>query len=165
MARRKIVLFGEPILREKAKRVRNFDKELKILVQDMLETMRQADGIGLAAPQLGIPLRVTVIEVPEEDPIVLVNPEVVEQQGQRQCSEGCLSYPGYRGVTNRSELVRVKALDVNGEKLRIKADGLLAQALEHEIDHLNGILYTDVLIDKNKIYRTDMLPEDGQPES
>jgi peptide deformylase len=164
MARRKILLFGEPLLRQKAKRVRNFDKELKSLVEDMRETMRHAEGVGLAAPQIGVPLRITVIEIPEQDPIVLVNPEVVEQIGQRNVSEGCLSYPGYRGITTRAELIRVKAFDINGEKFRIKADGLLAQALEHEIDHLNGILYTDLLVDKDKIYRTDMLPEDGQRE-
>ena len=164
MAIRDILKFGEPLLEQKAKRVRNFDKELRTLADDMLETMRQAYGVGLAAPQVGVPIRLTVIEIPEEEPLILVNPEVVEQKGERQVTEGCLSYPGYRGETTRSELVKVKALDLNGEKIRIKADGLLAQALEHEIDHLNGILYTARLIDKNKLYKIEMIPDPDQRE-
>jgi len=164
MAIRKILEFGEPILEQKAKRVRNFDDELKALANDMLETMRQASGVGLAAPQVGVPIRLTVIEIPKEEPIIMVNPEVTEQKGQRQVTEGCLSYPGYRGDIIRSELVKVKALDLNGEKIKVKGDGLLAQALEHEIDHLNGILYTDRLIDKDKLYRIEMIPDPDNRE-
>ena len=162
MAIRNILEFGEPILEQKAKRVRKFDDDLKKLADDMLETMRLASGVGLAAPQIGVPLRLTVIEIPEQEPIILVNPEVTEQKGERQVSEGCLSYPGYRGDTIRSELVKVKACDLNGDKIKIRADGLLAQALEHEIDHLNGILYTKRLVDNNKLYKTEMTPD---PES
>jgi len=164
MAIREILEFGEPILEQKAKRVRNFNEELKKLADDMLETMRKACGVGLAAPQIGVPLRLTVIEIPEEEPIILVNPEVIEQIGQRQVTEGCLSYPGYRGETTRSELVKVKALDLNGEKIKVKADGLMAQALEHEIDHLNGILYTDRLIDKDSLHKIEMIPDPDQRE-
>ena len=164
MAIREILEFGEPMLEQKSKRVRNFDKELKALADDMLETMRQAYGVGLAAPQVGVPLRLTVIELTDQEPIILVNPEIVEQAGERQVTEGCLSYPGYRGATMRSELVKVKALDLCGEKIRIKADGLLAQALEHEIDHLNGILYTDRLIDKNSPYKIEMISDPEQRE-
>ena len=164
MAIREILKFGEPILEQKAKRVRNFDKELKALADDMLETMRQAYGVGLAAPQVGVPIRLTVIEIPEEEPIILVNPEVVEQIGQRQVTEGCLSYPGYRGETIRSEMVKVKAFDLDGQKIRIKAGELLGQALEHEIDHLNGILYTERLVDKNKLYKIEMIPDPDQRE-
>ena len=164
MAIREILGFGEPILEQKAKRVRSFGKELKKLADDMLETMRKAYGVGLAAPQVGEPLRLTVIEIPEEEPIILINPEVTEQKGERLVTEGCLSYPGYRGETTRSETVKVKALDLNGEKMRIKADGLLAQVLEHEIDHLNGILYTNRLVDKDKLYKIEMIPDPDQRE-
>ncbi|MFC1978807.1 peptide deformylase [Chloroflexota bacterium] len=164
MAIRKILEFGEPILEQKAKRVRIFDNELKKLADDMLETMRKACGVGLAAPQVGTSLRLTVIEMPDEEPIILVNPEITEQKGERKVTEGCLSYPGYRGETTRSELVKVKACDLNGDKIKIKADGLLAQALEHEIDHLNGILYINRLIDKTKLYRTEMIPDPDQRE-
>jgi len=159
MAIRDILEFGEPILEKKAKRVRNFDKELKQLADDMMETMRKAYGVGLAAPQVGVPLRLTVIEIPEEEPLILVNPEITEQKGERQVTEGCLSYPGYRGETTRSEMVKVKAVDLNGEKIKVKADGILAQALEHEIDHLNGILYTDRLIDKDSLHKIEMIPD------
>lgn len=164
MAIRKILEFGEPILEQKAKRVRNFDAELKKLADDMLETMRKSCGVGLAAPQVGVPIRLTVIEIPDEEPLILVNPEVVEQIGQRQVTEGCLSYPGFSGETMRSEMVKVKAFDLNGEKIKIRADELLAQALEHEIDHLNGILYTDRLIDKNSLHRTEIIPDPDQRE-
>jgi peptide deformylase len=164
MAIREILGFGEPILEQKAKRVRSFGKELKKLADDMLETMRKAYGVGLAAPQVGEPLRLTVIEIPEEEPIILINPEVTEQKGERQVTEGCLSYPGYRGEITRSETVKVKALDLNGEKMRIKADGLLAQVLEHEIDHLNGILYTNRLVNKDKLYKIEMIPDPDQRE-
>jgi len=164
MAIREILMFGNPKLEQKAKRVRNFDDELKKLANDMLETMRKAYGVGLAAPQIGVPLRLTVIELADEEPIILVNPEIVEQVGERQVTEGCLSYPGYRGDTTRSELVKVKALDLGGEKIRIKAEGLLAQALEHEIDHLNGILYTNRLIDKGRLYKIEMITEPQQRE-
>jgi peptide deformylase len=164
MAIREILAFGEPVLEQKAKRVRSFDKELKKLADDMLETMRKACGVGLAAPQVGESLRLTVIEIPEEEPIILINPEITEQKGERQVTEGCLSYPGYRGETTRSEIVKVKALDLNGEKMRIKADGLLAQVLEHEIDHLNGILYTNRLVNKDKLYKIEMIPDPDQRE-
>ena len=164
MAIRDILKFGEPILEQKAKRVRTFDAELKKLADDMLETMRKAYGVGLAAPQVGVPLRLAIIEIPEEEPLIMVNPEVTDQKGERHVTEGCLSYPGYRGETIRSEMVKVKAVDLNGEKIRIKGDGLLAQALEHEIDHLNGILYTERLVDKDSLHKIEMIPEPDQRE-
>ncbi|GAJ10827.1 unnamed protein product, partial [marine sediment metagenome] len=137
---------------------------LKKLADDMLETMRKAYGVGLAAPQVGVPLRLAIIEIPEEEPLIMVNPEVTDQKGERNVTEGCLSYPGYRGETIRSEMVKVKAVDLNGEKIRIKGDGLLAQALEHEIDHLNGILYTERLVDKDSLHKIEMIPEPDQRE-
>jgi peptide deformylase len=110
----------------------------------MLETMHAEPGrVGLAAPQVGVPLRVVVIGMPEEDDIVLINPEIVRRRGERVIDEGCLSVPGYIGQIKRAEAVTVKGRDQNGKELRVKAEGLLAQALEHEIDHLNGTLYID----------------------
>ena len=134
----------DPVLRQKAKRVRNIDGSIKKLIADMLETMHADPGrVGLAAPQIGVSLRVLVIGIPEEEDIILVNPQIVRKKGERLVGEGCLSIPGYTGQVTRAESVTVKGLDQNGKEIRIKAEGLLAQALEHEIDHLNGMLYID----------------------
>jgi len=112
----------------------------------MIDSMRAANGVGLAAPQIGVSLRVIVIGLPEEEPFALINPEIVKRSGQRLLDEGCLSIPGYRAEVTRSRIVVAKGLDRNGKALRIKAvDNLLAQALEHEVDHINGILYIDHL--------------------
>lgn len=138
---------GDPVLREPAKRVRTIDKSIHKLIEDMWETMYDAPGVGLAAPQIGIPLRVIVIDVPEHDRIALVNPEIVKRSGERQLDEGCLSVPGFRGEITRSVKVLAKGLDpATGKEVRIRAENdLLAEALEHEIDHVNGILYIDYL--------------------
>ncbi len=134
----------DPILRRKAKRVTAVDKSIKKLVADMRETLHAEPGrVGLAAPQVGVSLRVTVICLPEEEDIILVNPEIARRKGQRLVSEGCLSIPGYVGQLTRAESVTVKGLDLAGKPVRIKAEGLLSQALEHETDHLNGVLYID----------------------
>ncbi|MBN2076028.1 MAG: peptide deformylase [Dehalococcoidales bacterium] len=135
----------DPVLRQKAKRVRNIDGSIHKLIKDMLETMHDAPGVGLAAPQVGVPLRVVVIGIPEQEDFALINPEVVKTRGERVVSEGCLSIPGYVGQLKRAESVTVKGRDPSGKEVRIKAEELLAQALEHEIDHVNGILYTDRL--------------------
>ena len=138
---------GDPVLREKERRIRTVDKSLMQLIEDMWETMYDAPGVGLAAPQIGISLRLVVIDVGDDIPIALVNPEIVKRSGQRQCDEGCLSVPGYRGEITRSRKVLAQGLDpYTGKEVRIKAeDNLLAEALEHEIDHVNGILYIDYL--------------------
>jgi peptide deformylase len=134
----------DPVLRRKTKRISSIDRSVKKLVADMLETLHDEEGrAGLAAPQVGVSLRVTVIGIPEEEDIVLINPEVVRRKGERLVTEGCLSVPGYIGELTRSEVVTVKGLDLNGKPVRIKAEGLLAQALEHETDHLDGKLYID----------------------
>ena len=135
----------DPVLRQKAKRVRTIDGSIHKLIKNMLETMHDAPGVGLAAPQVGVPLRVIVIGIPEQEDFALINPEVVKTKGERVVSEGCLSIPGYMGQLKRAESVTVKGRDPSGKEIRIKADELLAQALEHEIDHVNGILYTDWL--------------------
>ena len=135
----------DPILRQKSKRVRTIDGSIHKLIDDMLETMRSVSGVGLAAPQVGIPLRVLVISLPEQEDIALINPKIVRRAGERLVNEGCLSVPGYVGELKRAESITVKGRDRNGKEIRIKADELLAQALEHEIDHLNGVLYIDRL--------------------
>ena len=141
-----IRIAGDPVLREKAKKVRKIDDSVQKLIDDMVDTMRSAPGVGLAAPQVGQSLRVVVIETPDDGLIALINPEVVKSSGERRLMEGCLSVPGYQAEVTRSRNVTVKALNREGKEIRIKAkDNLLAQALEHEIDHINGILYIDYL--------------------
>ena len=155
-----IRLYPDPVLRQKSKRVRNIDSSIQKLTGDMIETMHSAPGVGLAAPQIGVPLRVIVIGMPGEETIVLVNPQVVRRKGERLISEACLSVPGYFGEVKRAESVTVKGRDLQGKEIRIKADELLAQALEHEIDHLNGTLYIDRLESKDKLYKIE--PEEVQ---
>jgi peptide deformylase len=146
----------DPVLRQKAKRVRAIDGSIKKLVADMIETLHADPGrVGLAAPQVGVSLRVIVIGIPGEEDIVLINPEIVRRKGERVVTEGCLSVPGYFGVINRAESVKAKGLDVNGKEVKIKADELLAQALEHEIDHLNGMLYIDHVESQEKLYKIE----------
>jgi peptide deformylase len=141
----------DPILRQKARRVKSIDKSIDKLVDEMLETMHSASGVGLAAPQVGVPLRVIVIGIPEEEEIALINPQIVRRTGERLVNEGCLSIPGYFAQVRRAELVRAKGLDRTGKEIRLRADDLLAQALEHEIDHLNGVLYVDYLESINEL--------------
>ncbi|UCB43826.1 MAG: peptide deformylase [Dehalococcoidales bacterium] len=135
----------DPVLRQKAKRVKSIDKSIYKLINDMVETMHSASGVGLAAPQVGVPLRVIVIGMPEEEELALINPQIVRRTGERLVNEGCLSIPGYFAPVQRAEVVRVKGLDRTGKEIRLRADELLAQALEHEIDHINGVLYVDHL--------------------
>jgi peptide deformylase len=139
----------EPVLRQKAKRVPNAhhpDAALQRLIDDMIESMYAARGVGLAAPQIGVSLRLVVIGIPEEEPFALINPEIVKVSGERLLDEGCLSVPGYRAEVRRHRIVTAKGVNREGKEVRIKArDNLLAQALEHEIDHINGILYIDHL--------------------
>ena len=155
-----IHVLPEPILRQKSKRVRTIDGSIKKLVENMWETMHSTGGVGLAAPQIGVPLRVIVIGIPEQEDIVLINPEVVRRKGERPVSEGCLSVPGYFGEIKRAESVTVKGLDLNGQKIRIRATELLAEVLEHEIDHLNGVLYIHRLESMDKLRKIE--PEEVQ---
>jgi len=150
----------DPVLRQKSKRVRTIDGSVQKLISNMLETVHSASGVGLAAPQIGVPLRVIVIGIPGEEDIALVNPGLVRKKGERLINEGCLSIPGYIGEIKRAESVTVKGRDPNGKEIRIKADGLLAQALEHEIDHLNGVLYIDYLESMDKLRKIE--PEETQ---
>jgi peptide deformylase len=145
MALRKIITVENPILRQKAKRITRFDASIKRLVDDMVETMRAANGVGLAAPQIAQSLRVLVAEF-EDRLEVLINPEIVKASGEQIGPEGCLSIPGYIGENiKRSMMVVVKGRDVHGKEIRVRADGFFARILQHEIDHLDGILYLDHL--------------------
>ena len=151
----------DPILRRKTKRVSTIDKSVKKLIANMCETLHADAGrVGLAAPQVGVSLRVTVIGIPDEEDIILINPEIVRRKGQRLVSEGCLSIPGYVGQLFRAESVTVKGLDLNGKPFRIKAEGLLSQALEHETDHLNGVLYIDRMESTDTLRKIE--PEDTE---
>lgn len=140
-----IRVLPDPVLRQKSKRIRNIDGSIQRLIDNMRETMHSARGVGLAAPQVGASLRLIIVGIPEEEEIVLINPQIVRRAGERLVDEGCLSVPGYVGQIKRAQSVTVKGRDQNGREIRIKADELLAQALEHEIDHLNGVLYIDHL--------------------
>jgi len=140
----------DPVLRQKCKRVRILSGSIQRLIDDMVETMRAASGVGLAAPQVGVLLRVISVETPDDGLVILVNPEVVKRSGEREVVEGCLSVPGYQGKIKRSVSITVKGQDRYGKAFRLKADDILAQGLEHEIDHLDGVLFTDyVENDKN----------------
>ena len=151
-----IRVLPDPVLRSKAKRVRSIDGSIKKLIADMIETLHAEPGrVGLAAPQIGVSLRVIVIAIPEEEGVVLINPEIVRKDGERFITEGCLSIPGYFGEINRAESLTAKGRDLNWKEVRIKADGLLAQALEHEIDHINGKLYVDRLESADKLRKIE----------
>ena len=149
-----IRILPDPVLRQKSRKVSKIDNSTQKLIDDMIDTMRAANGVGLAANQVGILQRIVVIEIPEEEEVrVLINPEITRREGERDVDEGCLSIRGYRGELTRSIKVRVRALDRNGKTVRIKAEGLLAQALEHETDHINGTLYIDHLQSSEHLWR------------
>lgn len=146
-----IRILPDPALRRKAKRVRNIDGSIQRLIDDMIETMQAAPGVGLAAPQVGVQLRVIVFALPGEEVVALLNPEVVKRSGERLVEEGCLSIPGYQGEIKRSLSVTVKGRDRQGRQVRIRARDLLAEIIEHEIDHINGVLYIDHLESRDKL--------------
>jgi len=153
MAFLQIRTLPDPVLRQKAKRVTKIDDSIQKLIDDMIDTLRaDPNRAGLAAPQVGVLLRVAVIEVPEQELITMVNPEIVKKEGERIVQEGCLSVPGYFGEIKRAVTVKVKAKDRHGKEFRLKAEGLLAQALEQEIEHLDGILYIDHLESTEKLF-------------
>ena len=141
---RKILTFGDENLRKICKPMQKFDLRLWLLLRDMADTMKKAEGVGLAAPQVGILRRVVVIDVGDENGLIeLVNPEIIAQEGEQEGSEGCLSAPGRRGYVKRPNKVTVRAQDRKGKFFEITGEGLLARAFCHELDHLDGILYSD----------------------
>jgi peptide deformylase len=166
-----IITEGDPRLRQKAVKIKRVDGGLRRLAQDMYETMLDAPGIGLAAPQVGVLLRLITIEVPDdylEDgrpgaSLILINPEIVKATGsQYDPPEGCLSIPHWIGNVPRAERVVVKARDLDFREVRIRAEGMVARALQHEIDHLDGILFTDRIVDKDTLKFLPPKP-DGRP--
>ena len=152
MVVRRILTAEEPILRERAKNVTQFDASRHRLLDDMLETMRDAPGVGLAANQVGVPLQVAVIEL-EEKVTELINPQIVRASGEIIDWEGCLSLPGFVAEVARAAKVTVKAKNRHGKEFRVKGQELFARALQHEIDHLNGVLYIDYLESLEELVR------------
>ncbi len=142
-----ILHFPDPRLRREAKPVKKVDTAIHRLVDDMFETMYEAPGIGLAAPQVNVAKRIIVIDVSEgrDSPLCLINPEIVEKRGDEEMEEGCLSVPGVYETVRRADWIRVRALDRNGEPFELKTDGLLAVCVQHELDHLEGKLFVDYL--------------------
>lgn len=147
MALRNIREIGDEILSKRSKEVKEMTPKTRQLIEDMLETMYTAEGVGLAAPQVGILKRIAVVDITEEqnNPIVLINPSVIHEEGEQRGSEGCLSVPGKAGIVTRPNFVRVKALDMDMNEVEYEGEELLARALVHEIDHLDGKLYVDMV--------------------
>lgn len=178
MALRKIVTEGDPILRKRAREVEEVSDRIRGIFDDMVETMRDADGCGLAAPQVGLLKRLIVVEVPEptltdetanteedleiqereegeETPMILLtlaNPEIIQAQGTQTGAEGCLSVPGYTGTVERPRWIKLRALDYSNNQVEIEAEGFLAVAISHEMDHLEGVLFTDKATEVKDIY-------------
>ncbi|MFP3896093.1 MAG: peptide deformylase [Anaerolineales bacterium] len=163
-----IITVDDPILCEKSKKVSHFGDRLERLVEDMFDSMHAGQGLGLAAPQIGVSRRVFVIEIPAEvdeegneitptERYVMVNPEIVKTWGEEEMEEGCLSIPGYRGLVKRATSVVVKGQDLKGKRIRYRGQGTLAQAFQHEIDHLDGILYLDRLESFDDLWRIETM--------
>lgn len=176
MSVRRILFSNQPMLHEPSRHVRRIDADVETLIDDMIETMREADGVGLAAVQVGVPERVIVVEIPvsneddakgvaesrETELYVLINPEIVSTSDELvEGIEGCLSVPGWVGEVARHERVTVEALSRNGEETRIHAEGLLARVFQHEIDHCQGVLFIHHIEDPDKIWPV----EEGQEEA
>ena len=168
-----IVLEGDPRLRQKATRIRSVDDSLRKLAADMHETMLDAPGVGLAAPQIGVLRRLIVVNVPEgydEEgaPAVvlsLVNPEIVKAHGREVATEGCLSIPGWIGDVPRADAITVKAMNLDNKDIRLKLQGWPARVVQHEIDHLDGILFVDRIEDRSTLRRPDREPEPAHAEA
>ncbi len=146
MAKLNIVKEGDPILRKTSRKIETIDDRIKTLAADMLETMHDANGVGLAAVQVGKLRRLVIVEVDEGRPFILINPEIVAKEGRQTEAEGCLSIPGKWGITDRPMKVTVRATGLDGKNFSVIGSGLLARALCHEIDHLDGKLFTDNVI-------------------
>lgn len=166
MAIRPIVTAENPLLREKSKKVSQFGSALHDLVEDMFDSMHAANGLGLAAPQIGVLRRVFIVQmlpefdeegnqIAEGETYVLVNPEIVKARGEEKIEEACLSVPGYQGRVRRATHVLIKGQDVEGKSVRYRGNGLLAQAFQHESDHLNGVLYIDRIESPEDLWRVE----------
>lgn len=144
-----IITIPDPILRQKARPVKKVSKRIRTLTQNMLETMYAADGVGLAAPQVGLAEKVIVIDV-GKGPVVLINPKVISKSGQERDMEGCLSIPGRKAYITRATKVKVIGLNLEGKKIELQGEGVLARAFQHEIEHLDGILFIDHLSEESE---------------
>jgi peptide deformylase len=164
VAVRPILTFDHPILREKAKKVARVDASVQRLIDDLTETMLDAPGAGLAANQIGVPLRVCVVKGDDNQIWGLVNPESVKAEGSQVGYEGCLSYPGWVGEVARAETVVVKGRNRRGKEVRIKSNGFTARAFQHELDHLDGVLFTDKLTDIETLRRVEDLRAEAERE-
>ncbi len=164
MAIREIRKEGDAILRKECKDIKEMTERTAILIDDMFDTMYEANGVGLAAPQVGILKKLFVIDcgVEECEPYVFINPEIIELSGEQTDNEGCLSVPGYQGQVTRAEHVKVRALDANMEEFELEADGLLARCIQHENDHLHGVLYIDKV--NGELVDLSKLPEEEEAE-
>ena len=165
MAVRPILSFEQPILREKAKKVARVDTSIQKLLDDLAETMLDAPGAGLAANQIGVPLRVCVVKGDENQIWGLVNPVIVKSAGSQVGYEGCLSKPGWVGEVERYEAVVVKGLNRHGKQVRIKSTGFTARAFQHELDHLDGVLFTDRLTSLDTLRRVEDLVGEEHEEA
>jgi peptide deformylase len=169
---RKLRYYGDPILRQQAKKIHRFDTSLPKLVHDMFETMHANDGVGLAAPQIGLSMRLFIVEGTERETnqyfkLAMANPEIVKSEGEQIGMDGCLSIPGYYAVNvQRAARVVVKGQDLHGKPMRVSAQGYFAWALQHEIDHLDGILYLDHLNDPEDLRKVheDTVEEEAYVE-
>ena len=165
MAVRPILSFEHPVLREKAKKVSRVDSSIQRLIDDLAETMLDAPGAGLAANQIGVALRVCVVKGDENQIWGLVNPELVKYEGVQVGYEGCLSYPGWVGEVARHETVVVKGRNRHGKEVRIKSSGFTARAFQHELDHLDGVLFIDRLTSLDTLRRVEEIVGDDQEEA
>ena len=155
-----ILEIPNPVLRQRAKRIRTIDSSTLRLAYDMVDTMREARGVGLAANQVGVLKRMIVVQLPDdEEARIYINPEIVRREGEREVEEGCLSIPGYKGLITRSVWIRFRAMDHTSQTVKVRAEELLAQVMEHEVDHLNGILYSDHLKDHQQLIRVPTEPD------
>lgn len=162
MAIRQVRKLGEDVLRAQAKEVTEVTPRIKELIQDMFDTMYDSNGVGLAAPQVGIRKRIVVIDVTGEDPVALINPVILQADGEQTGFEGCLSVPGKSGVVTRANHVIVEAYNQDMEKFTIEGEELMARALQHEIDHLDGVMYVDKV--EGKLYDNEELAEMAEEE-
>ena len=161
MATRNIRELGDDVLRKETKPVKDVTRRTKILIEDMFDTMYEANGVGLAAPQVGILKKIFVVDVGDEEgnkvPFVFINPEIIEREGVQVGFEGCLSVPGKSGKVARAEKVKVKAFDKDMNEFELEAEGFLARAIQHEYDHLNGVVYVDKV--EGRLYDNEELQE------
>ena len=162
MALRKIRIFGDPVLEKMAKPVKSITPRIKLLAKDLFDTMYHDNGVGLAAPQVGILKRMFVVDVDRENSFVFINPEILETSGEQTGEEGCLSLPGKCGIVTRPNHVKVRATDLTGAEFEMEAEGLLARAILHENDHLDGVLYTSHV--EGPVYDVGEYAEEAEEE-